>query len=220
MRLVLHNYWRSSASNRVRIALGLKGLTYEYVPVNILKGEQGSDAYARRNPIKQVPTLEIIESEGPNAGRTIELRQSVAILEYLEERWPDPPLLPRGLEARAAARALAELVNSGIQPLQNLSTLKQVKALGGDDRAWVQGFIRAGLTAFELQVQLTVGRFCVGDKPSLADCCLVPQLYSAERFGVPLDAFPVCKRILDACHELPAFTDAHPDKQPDAVAAT
>jgi maleylpyruvate isomerase len=213
VKLVLHNYWRSSASNRVRIALGLKALAYDYVPVDILKGEQGSDAYARRNPNKQVPTLEIVEDDG----RRVELRQSVAILEYLDERWPDPPLLPRGLEARAAARALAELVNSGIQPLQNLSTLKKVKEAGGDDKAWVRGFVHSGLTAFEAQVQLTVGKFCVGDKPTVADCFLVPQLYSADRFGVPLDPFPVCRRILEACHELPAFTRAHPDQQPDAV---
>jgi len=214
--LRLHNYWRSSASNRVRIALGLKGLPYEYIAVNILKGEQGSAVHTARNPMKQVPTLEILEPDG----RTIELRQSVAILEYLDERWPDPPLLPRGLEARAATRALAELINSGIQPLQNLATMKRVKEGGGDDRAWVQGFIRSGLAAFEAQVLFTVGQFCVGDRPTIADCCLVPQLYSAERFGVAVDDFPVCRRILDACHELPAFTEAHPDKQPDAVAST
>lgn len=211
--LRLHNYWRSSASNRVRIALGLKGLAYEYVPVNILEGKQRTDEYARRNPMKQVPTLEILEDDG----RVIELRQSLAIVEYIDERWPDPPLLPRGLEARAAARALAELINSGIQPLQNLSTTKRVKELGGDDKAWVQAYIQSGLAAFEAQVQLTVGEFCVGDRPTIADCCLVPQLYSAERFGVALDAYPVCRRILDACHQLPAFTSAHPDQQPDAV---
>ncbi len=222
MRLRLHNYWRSSASYRVRIALGWKQVPWEYVAVDIVKGGaaggggQHDDAYRARNPMAQVPTLEVIEDDG----RVHHLTQSLPIIEYLEERFGEPPLLPRGpgaLEARAHARALAELVNSGIQPLQNLSTTRQVAALGGDDRAWVQGFVASGLAALERAVAATAGRFCVGDAPSLADCCLVPQLYSARRFGVDPAAFPRLVAIGQACDELPAFAAAHPDRQPDAA---
>lgn len=212
MRLVLHNYWRSSASYRVRIALGLKGLAYDYVAVSLVKGEQGSDGYAGMNPMRQVPTLEVIEDDG----RAHLVTQSIAILELLDERWPQPPLLPPDPYARAAARSLAEIVNSGIQPHQNLSTTRKVQAFGGDDKAWVQGFISDGLAAFDTAVAATAGRFCVGDAPTIADCCLIPQLYSARRFGVPTDPWPRLAAIEEACAALPAFAAAHPDRQPDA----
>ena len=224
MQLRLHNYWRSSASYRVRIALGLKGLAWDYVVVDILKGGaagkggQHDEAYRARNPMGQVPALEVVEDDG----RIHVLHQSLPIIEYLDERWPTAGagrLLPGDLEARAAARALAEIVNSGIQPLQNLTTTRAVQALGGDDKAWVQGFIRAGLAALEAAVAATAGRFCVGDAPSIADCALIPQIYSARRFGVDPAAFPRLVAIEAACHQLPAFPAAHPDRQPDAVAA-
>lgn len=212
-RLVLHNYWRSSASYRVRIALGVKKLPWEYAVVNIAagEGEQRGAAYRDKNPMQQVPTLEVIDV----GSRYI--TQSIAIIEYLDERWPEPPLLPREPYARARARSLAELVNSGIQPLQNLSTTRKVQAFGGDDKAWVKSFIADGLAAFEAQVKHTAGRYCIGDLPTIADCCLIPQLYSARRFGVPVEQFPYLALIERACNDLPAFTDAHPDKQPDAV---
>lgn len=220
MKLVLHNYWRSSASYRVRIGLALKELAYTYQVVNIIKdgGAQHADAYKAKNPMAQVPTLEIIE----DAGHTLVLTQSLPILEYLDERWPHQPLLPSGpgpaaMLARAQTRALAELINSGIQPLQNLSTTNRVKALGGDERAWVQGFIASGLAAYEAAVETTAGRCSVGDQPTLADCCLIPQLYSARRFGVALDAYPRLRAIEEACATYPAFAAAHPDQQPDAV---
>jgi maleylpyruvate isomerase len=220
VKILLHNYWRSSASYRVRIALGLKQIAYEYVAVNIIRGgeddrgETKSAAYRAKNAMMQVPTLEVVDDDGISHF----LQQSVAILEFLEERWPSPPLLPeKDLYARARARALAELVNSGIQPLQNLTTTRKVLALGGDDKAWTQGFIADGLAAFERQVQETAGRFCVGDAPTIADCCLIPQLYSATRFGVPLEQFPNLVLIQRACEDLPAFAAAHPDRQPDAV---
>lgn len=214
MKLVLHNYWRSSASYRVRIALGLKKLDWEYVAVSIVAGrQQKSPEYRALNPMGQVPTLEIIEDDGTS--RLIQ--QSLPIIEYLDERWPAVRLLPEDPFLRARARGLAEVVNSGIQPLQNLSVTSKVHAFGGDDKAWVKGFIADGLAAFEAQVQETAGRFCVGDSPSIADCCLIPQLYSARRFGVPPEQFAYLCLIEKACEELPAFTAAHPDRQPDAV---
>lgn len=218
MKLVLHNYWRSSASYRVRIGLGLKQLAYDYVAVDITRATQHGAAYKDKNPMAQVPALEVSEDDG---GRHV-LVQSLPILEYLDERWPESPLLARGAtedarQARAHARALAELVNSGIQPLQNLSTTNRVAALGGEVKPWVQGFIASGLAALEEAVAARMGRFSVGDSPGLADCFLAPQLYSARRFGVALDPFPRLRAIEAACDELPAFTAAHPDRQPDAV---
>lgn len=219
MKLALHNYWRSSASYRVRIGLGLKGLAWDYVAVDIVrggaagKGAQHDLGYRARNPMGQVPMLELTEDDGT----VRHLVQSLPILEYLDERWPEPPLLPVGREARAAARALAEIVNAGIQPLQNLTTTRKVAAMGGDDKAWVADFIRDGLTAFDALAATTAGRFCVGDAPTVADCCLVPQLYSARRFGVDPAAWPRLLAIEAACNALPAFAAAHPDQQPDAV---
>jgi maleylpyruvate isomerase len=215
MKLVLHNYWRSSASYRVRIALGLKQLDWEYVAVNIIAGDgqQKSAEYREKNPMAQVPTLEVIEDDGTRRLLT----QSLPIVEYLDERWPAPPLLPADPFLRARARALAEIVNSGIQPLQNLTVTRKVQAFGGDDKAWVKGFIADGLAAFEAQVQETAGRFCVGDAPTIADCALIPQLYSARRFGVPTEQFAYLCLIEKACDQLDAFAAAHPDRQPDAA---
>lgn len=217
MKLRLHNYWRSSASHRVRIALGLKGLAWEYVAVNILEGKQHDAAYTAQNPMAQVPTLEVVEDDG----RVTFLTQSLPIIEYLDERFAAPPLLPRGLEDRARARAIAEMVSAGIQPLQNLSTTNAVGKLGGDVKAWVQGFIARGLAAIEaaLAAPTTPGRFCVGDAPTIADCALVPQIHSARRFAVELTAYPRITAIGAACEELPAFAAAAPDRQPDAVVA-
>ena len=214
MKLRLHNYWRSSASHRVRIALGLKGVAWEYVVVNILEGKQQDAGYKAHNPMAQVPTLEILEDDG----RTHYLTQSLPIIEYLDERFAEPPLLPRALEDRARARAIAEMVNSGIQPLQNLSTTNLVGKMGGDIKTWVQGFIARGLDAIEA-VLAGSSRFCVGDAPTIADCCLVPQVHSARRFAVDLAAYPRIAAIGAACEELPAFSSAAPDRQPDAVVA-
>jgi maleylpyruvate isomerase len=218
MKLRLHNYWRSSASQRVRIALGLKGLAWEYVVVNILEGKQHERAYKVQNAMAQVPTLEIIEDDG----RTHHLTQSLPIIEYLDERFPDPPLLPRALEERARTRAIAEMVNSGIQPLQNLSTTNAVGKMGGDVKTWVQGFIARGLEAIEAALSGPGGttRFAVADTPTIADCVLVPQIHSARRFGVDVASFPRIAAIGAACEELPAFANAAPDRQPDAVVVT
>jgi maleylpyruvate isomerase len=213
MKLVLHSYWRSSASHRVRIGLGLKQLPYEYVAINILKGEQFGDSYRAKNPISQVPTLEVTEDDGDK----VTLTQSLAILEYLDERWPDPPILPRDPFLRARARSLAEIVNAGVQPLQNASTLAKIKALGGDEATWIRPFIAAGLAAFAKGAAEVSGTFSVGDFPTIADCCLVPQLNGARRFQVDLEPFANLLAIEAHCLPLPAFADAMPHHQPDAV---
>ena len=213
MKLALHNYWRSSASHRVRIALGLKQLPFDYVVVNILHREQHDDAYRTRNPMGQVPTLEVTEDDGSVRA----IAQSLPILEYLDERFPEPPIMPKDLYLRARARELAEIVNSGIQPLQNLSTTKAVKAFGGDEIVWPKSFISDGLGAFERVAKETAGTFCIGDAPTIAECCLIPQLASARRFGVDITKHTLLLGIEERCLAMPAFQNAAPDRQPDAV---
>jgi len=213
VKIVLHNYWRSSASHRVRIGLGLKKLPFEYVVVNILKRDQHVDAYRTKNPMAQVPTLEVTEDDGS----VLAINQSLPILEYLDERWPEPAIMPKNLYLRARTRLLAEIVNSGIQPLQNLTTTAQVTAFGGDAAVWPKSFIADGLAAFERAARDTAGQFCVGDMPTIADCCLIPQLASARRFGVDITKLDLLLGIEQRCMALPAFAEAMPDRQPDAV---
>lgn len=216
--LRLYNYWRSSASWRVRIALAHKGLAYEYVAVNLVRdgGEQKRDDYRARNPMMQVPALEWDED-----GVTRCLGQSVAILEYLEERFPEAPLLPRDPYLRARTRQLVEVVNSGVQPLQNLEPQRYVREeLKGDATAWTKYFIERGMTALEALATETAGRFMVGDVVTLADVCLVPQMFATRRFAGSVDAFPTLARIERACAELPAFQAAAPEQQPDAPPPT
>ena len=213
MKFVLHSYWRSSASHRVRIGLGLKELPYTYVPVNIAKGDQFADDYRSKNPIAQVPTLEITEDDG--TVRT--LTQSLAILEYLDDRWLEPAILPRDPYLRARSRALAEVINAGIQPMQNLTTFRRVKALGGDEAEWVRPFMADGIAAFARAIEDVHGTFCVGDAPTIADCCLVPQLLAARRFQIDLAPYDRLLGIEAHCLALPAFADAMPHHQPDAV---
>ncbi len=210
--MTLYNYWRSSASWRVRIALHHKQLPFTYVPVHIVNHEQAAPDYAGKNPMQQVPTLEVDED-----GRTLHLGQSLAIIEYLEERYPERPLLPEGRVARAHVRQLAECVNAGIQPFQNLPLLNVFKLeLGADEKGLAARFNARGLTALEALAAPSAGKFLVGDALSVADVCLIPQLYSARRFGVDLAPFPTLTRVEAACVELPAFVAAHPDRQPDA----
>lgn len=212
--LRLHNYFRSSASYRVRIALGLKGLSYEYVPVHLVRdgGEQKKPAHHAQNPMEQVPTLEF-ELDGHR--RVV--AQSVAILELLDELFPEPPLYPRDPFLRARTRELVELVNSGIQPHQNLTPLARLDAISkGAGRAHAQHHNRVGLAAYEERVQETVGRFSVGDAVSAADLCLVPQLATARRYEIDLAPYPTLTAIEARCLELPAFQAAAPSAQPDA----
>lgn len=208
----LHSYFRSSCAWRVRIALAIKGLSFELFPVHLLRdgGEQHRPAFQKENPLEQVPVLEV------NLGSTLfRLTQSMAILEYLEELYPKPPLLPEGREQRARVRQLAEIVNSGIQPLQNLRTQQELRTLGVDPTPLVQGFIQRGLSALEHIARGSAGRFLVGNDLSFADVLLVPQLYTARRMQVDVEAFTLLRRIERECEALEPFQAAHPDRQPD-----
>lgn len=211
--ITLWAYWRSSASWRVRIGLQLKGLPYEVEPVHLLRegGQQRQAAHAQRNPLRQVPVLELIHD-----GRRIQLTQSLAILDYLDRRFPEVPLSPADPLLRARAWQHAEIVNAGIQPVQNLTVLQEVVALGGDKLAWGRRWIARGLHAMEALARDTAGAFLVGDQLTMADLCLVPQMYNARRFGVELSEVPLLTRIEARCSALPAFVAAHPDAQPDA----
>ncbi|MDB5962340.1 MAG: maleylacetoacetate isomerase [Massilia sp.] len=221
----LYTYFRSSAAYRVRIALNLKGLAYEAVPVHLLKhgGEQRAEAYRAVNPNALLPSLEI---EGEQGHATI--TQSLAIMEYLDEAHPGVPLLPPGALGRARARELALLVACDIHPLNNLRVLRYLThTLKIDEAAkndWYRHWVAEGLAAFEKHLAqpqhgeagAAPGLFCVGDAPSIADCCLVPQLYNARRFDVDLSPYPLITAIEANCAQLPAFHAAHPAQQPDA----
>ncbi len=210
----LYNYWRSSSSYRVRLALQFKGLPYEYIPLSLIKGEQHQAEHRLRNPAGYVPVLEVEED-----GAVAVLSQSVAIFEYLEERFPEKPLLPRSLVARGQVRAMAELINSGIQPFHNLSTLNHLKLLGVDEKQWAAHFIDTGLDGLEKLAAKTAGRFLFGDSFTWADCCLIPQLFGARRFGGNVDACPLLLRVEQACLALPHVQAARPEAQPDAQAS-
>ncbi|WP_028671226.1 maleylacetoacetate isomerase [Saccharospirillum impatiens] len=213
--LTLHSYYRSSAAFRVRIALNLKGLDYQQIPVNLLKGEHRLEAHRQRNPQGLVPVL---ETEGGEA-----LSQSMAICEYLEESYPLTPLLPDAPVARARVRSLAMLVACEMHPLNNLSVLGYLTDTIGVDEAtklaWYQHWVTKGFTAFETRLtqDTATGSFCHGDKPTLADVFLVPQVFNAERFNCDLSAYPTLVRIAARCRELPEFARAAPAAQPDAV---
>lgn len=210
MTLRLYGYWRSSSSWRVRIALSWKGVDWESEAVHLRRGDHLGAEHEARNAMRQVPWLEIAPGRG--------LGQSMAILEWLEETHPAPPLLPRDPWLRAKARQLAEMVNSGIQPLQNLAVLRKVKHdYGGDADAWARDWIAPGLAALERETRALAGTFCVGDEPSFADVYLIPQLFNARRYGVDVSetGYPTLLRIEAACGELPAFATSHPDHQPD-----
>ncbi len=209
----LYNYWRSSASYRVRIALGLKNLAYEYVPVHLPKKEHQASPHRARNPMEQIPAIELAID-----GKVRLVAQSIAILEMLEELHPAPPLLPKDTYLRARTRELAEIVNAGIQPHQNMTPMARIDALGkGAGRASAIHFNEVGLAAYEERVSETAGKYSIGDSPTFADVCLVPQLYSARRFEIDVNArFPTLAKIDAALAELPGVAAAHPDRQPDA----
>jgi maleylacetoacetate isomerase len=208
----LYNYFRSSASFRVRIALELKGLPYEYVPVHLAKGEQKRDSYTSLSPTGLVPTLATDSGE--------RLGQSMAIMEYLDETHPEPPLLPRDPLGRARVRALAQLVACDIHPLNNLRVLKYlVNDLKLDEEqknTWYRHWVRIGLEAFERELaQLPPSTYSYGDTPTLADCCLVPQIFNGRRVNTNYDGLTRTMAAFDACMKLPAFQKGQPSSCPD-----
>jgi maleylpyruvate isomerase len=210
--MILYDYFRSSAAFRVRIGLNVKGLTADLRSVHLLKGEQRDAAYLEVNRQGLVPTLVVGDRR---------LTQSLAILEYLEERHPLPPLLPQGAEDRAWVRAIALAIACDIHPLNNTRVLKYLKeALALDEaarNAWYAHWIREGFDAIEPALaERAAGAFCLGDTPTLADVCLVPQVFNARRFDIPLDPWPRIRAITDACMALPAFDAAQPSRQPGA----
>jgi len=210
----LYSYYRSSAAYRVRIALNLKGLPYEYLPVNLRQGEQRAAAFRAINAQELVPVL--CDDRGA-------FTQSLAVLEYLEERYPEPPLLPHAPEARARVRAIALAIACDIHPLDNLRVLQYLtRTLGASEEAknnWYRHWIELGLSALEAQLapDPATGPFCHGALPTFADICLIPQLANARRVPLPLDAYPTLLGIEAACAALPAFAAAAPPRQPDAV---
>lgn len=209
----LYSFFRSSASYRVRIALNLKGLQYEQIPIHLRKGEQTASSYKAINPQALVPTLEDNDRL---------LTQSLAIIEYLEEQHPQPPLLPRDPADRATVRSMALTIACEVHPLQNLRVLNYLKNdlhhSEEDASRWAQHWITLGLEAVEKMVRSVPshGHFCFGNAPSLADICLVPQLSNARRFRCDLSGFSQLLQIEANCLKLPAFVAASPEKQPDA----
>ena len=208
----LYNYFRSSASFRVRIALELKGLGYGYLPVHLAKGEHKQSGYASVSPSALVPMLELDGGE--------RIGQSMAIIEYLDETHPEPALLPADPLGRARVRALAQLVACEIHPLNNLRVLKylvrELKVQEEAKNTWYRHWVREGLVAYERELaQLPPATYSFGDTPTLADCCLVPQIFNGQRFDCDFSGLPRTMAAFDACMKLPAFQQAQPSNCPD-----
>ncbi|MBK9362662.1 MAG: maleylacetoacetate isomerase [Rubrivivax sp.] len=208
----LFNYFRSSASYRVRIALALKGLDYDYRSVHLVKGEQLQESYAAVSAARLVPML----VDGDDR-----LTQSLAIIEYLDETHPEPPLLPRDPLGRARVRAIALDIACEIHPLNNLRVLKYLtgplKLTEDDKNRWYRHWVETGLETVERQLAAAPATYCHGDSPTLADCTLVPQIFNARRFDCRLEHVPNVMRVFDACMKLPAFEQTRPENCPDAA---
>jgi len=214
MPLTLHSAWRASAPYRVRIGLSLKGVAYEYAALDLLAGDQRGAAYRAVNPQGLAPALDLGDGQV--------LTQSLAILEWLEETRPTPPILPRSALDRAIVRAMANIVACDIHPLNNTRVGARLKTLGVGDEAlvrdWIQPWIREGFDALEPMVARHAGMFAFGDSPTIADCCIVPQVYSANRFQVDMTPWPAIAGVAERTAMHPAFAAAHPSRQPDAKA--
>ena len=207
----LYSYCRSSAAYRVRIALNLKGLTPEYVPVNLLAAEQKSTAYLQRNPQGLVPALETDEG--------VLLSQSVAIIEWLEDAYPEPALLPADPLQKARVRSIVNHITCDIHPLLNIAILGHLRdplqASEQQVQHWYSTWVERGFSALETTLAASDSIFCNGETPGMADYCLVPQVFNARRFNVPMDSYPTLTAIDARCQKLPAFAQAHPSQQPD-----
>lgn len=213
-KLTLHNYFRSSTSVRVRIALNLKNLTYDYVPYALLPNEHKSDHYINLNPQGLVPSLELESGDV--------LSQSMAIIEYLDEAFPEPPIMPPDALGRARVRSLSQIIGCDIHPVNNLRILRYIESeFGADQSAKTQWFVRwasEGFKALEarLATEPQTGEFAHGDAPGMADICLYAQVLNNARFNVPTEPFPTIMRIFEACGSIAAFQDARPENQIDA----
>jgi maleylacetoacetate isomerase/maleylpyruvate isomerase len=207
----LYNYFRSSASYRVRIALALKGLAYDYMPVHLQKNEQLGESYQAVSASRLVPLLR----DGDRM-----FTQSLAIIEYLDETHPEPPLLPQDPAGRARVRALSYDVACEIHPLNNLRVLRflvrDLKVSEEDKNRWYRHWVETGLETVERQLAAQPARFCHGDTPTMADCTLVPQIFNAQRFDCRLDHVPQVMKVFEACMALPAFSETQPSKCPDS----
>jgi maleylacetoacetate isomerase len=215
MTLTLHSMWAATAPYRVRIGLAIKGLAYDTIAVNLTAGEQADPAYAAVNPLRLIPTL----TDGD-----LLLTQSLAILEWLEETHRLPPLLPKAPADRAAVRAMAEIVACDIHPVNNLRIRRALDALGHplggpEQTAWGARWINDGFAALEPLVARHGRGFAFGDVPTIADCCLIPQIWSSARFGVSIAAYPALAAVFANAAVHPAFIAAHPDQQPDKPSA-
>jgi maleylacetoacetate isomerase/maleylpyruvate isomerase len=207
----LYTYFRSSAAFRVRIALNLKGLQYEPVFVHLAKGEHRAGTYPLVNPQALLPTLELDDGT--------RLSQSLAIIEYLDEQHPQQPLVPKEALARARVRSISQLIASEIHPINNLRVLQHLKRLGQTQEqvdTWYRYWIADGLAKVEADLGAGAGKFCHGNTPTMADCCLVPQIFNARRFNSDLAPYPTTMRVFESCMALEAFDRAQPSKQPDA----
>jgi maleylacetoacetate isomerase len=210
--LTLHSMWRATAPYRVRIGLNLKGLAYDYAGHDLVRGEARRAPYTGLNAQGLVPALETDDGV---------LTQSLAILEWLEETHPEPPLLPAAPRERAIVRAMAEIVACDIHPLNNLRVLQALNRLGigfnsPEQTEWARGWIAAGFEALEAMIERHGAGWAFGDSPGLADCCLIPQVYSAERFSLDLAPYPAIRAVAERAAEHPAFIAALPERQPDA----
>ncbi len=209
----LYSYFRSSAAYRLRIALNLKDLEYDYLPVNLLDKEQKSDEYLAMNPQGLVPAMELPGGEV--------LGQSVALLEWLEETHPEPPLLPTDPLQRAQVRSVVNSITCDVHPLCNIAVLDYLKAQhnasGEDITHWFTTWMHRGFRAIETVLAANASPFAFGEAPGMADIVLVPQVYNARRFDIPLDEFPTLVRVVDHCNTLPDFIAAAPEQQPDST---